>query len=104
MRLDLLLVRLRFTKSRGRAQELIARGHIRRNGKRVTEPDERIAPGDVLTLPLGQLVRLVRVLALPERRGPASEAQGCYSYIDARPSNGLAEPGNAAAIRSGEGP
>jgi ribosome-associated heat shock protein Hsp15 len=103
MRLDLLLVRLRFVKSRARAQELIGRGHIRRNGKRLSEPDERIAVDDVLTLPLGAAVRLVHVLALPDRRGPASEAQSCFRYIDARPANGLARPESAAAVRPGEG-
>ena len=38
-------------------------------------------PGDVLTFPQGQTIRVVRVLALGIRRGPASEAQALYEEI-----------------------
>jgi len=33
-------------------------------------------------LPLGGRVRVIRVLTLPERRGPASEARSVYAEID----------------------
>jgi len=36
----------------------------------------------VLTIPLGSTVRLIEVLALPERRGPAREAQAYYRVLD----------------------
>ena len=36
----------------------------------------------VLTLALGPRVRVVRVVALGERRGPATEAQALYDEID----------------------
>ena len=78
MRLDLLLCRLRFAKSRAVAQRWIGEGHIRCNGERVTRIDHAISPGDVLTLPIGRNVRVIEIERLPERRGPASEAQSCY--------------------------
>lgn len=41
-----------------------------------------MAVGDILTVPLGNTVRLIEVLALPDRRGPAREAQTCYRMLD----------------------
>jgi ribosome-associated heat shock protein Hsp15 len=42
----------------------------------------------VLPLPRGVLV--AEVLALPHRRGPASEAQSCYRVLDERAANPIA--------------
>jgi ribosome-associated heat shock protein Hsp15 len=83
MRLDRLLWFLRFAKTRGAAQQWIAEGHIRRNGERVTRLDQPVAVGDVLTLPLRSRVLPIEILALPARRGPATEAQACYRPLDA---------------------
>ena len=77
MRIDRLLHALRFARSRTLAQRWIAEGHIRRNGARVVRQDLEIAAGDVLTLPLRSRVLVIEILALPTRRGPASEAQAC---------------------------
>lgn len=83
MRIDRLLWFLRFAKSRGLAQKWIGEGHIRRNGARVIRLDQPVATGDVLTLPLGRHVRVIEILALPARRGPAEEARACYRELDA---------------------
>ena len=40
-------------------------------------------PGDVLTFPQGRIVRVVRVIDLGGRRGPASEAQTLYEDLSA---------------------
>jgi ribosome-associated heat shock protein Hsp15 len=90
MRLDLLLVRLRLAKSRTLAQRWIDEGHIRCNRTRVTRAQHPVGPGDVLTLPLGRHVLVIEILALPERRGSASEAQSCYRKLDARASIAIA--------------
>lgn len=82
MRIDRLLCNLRFLRTRALAADLVRGGHLRRNGARITRPSQAIAIGDVLTIPLGSAVRLVEVLALPERRGPAREAQACYRALD----------------------
>lgn len=82
LRIDKLLWFLRLAKTRGIAQRLVAEGHVRRNGARVVRCHEPIGPGDVLTLPLAARVRVIEVLALPVRRGPASEAQACYRGLD----------------------
>lgn len=82
MRIDRLLCQLRFVRTRGAAQRLVEEGHIRRNGERVLRPSRDVEVGDILTLPLGNRVRLIEVLALPERRGPPREAQDCYRELD----------------------
>ena len=82
MRIDRLLCYLRFVRTRSAAHRLVEQGHIRRNGERVTRASRDIVQGDVLTLPLGGTVRLVEILALPERRGPPREAQACYRELD----------------------
>ena len=82
MRIDRLLWFLRFTKTRSRAQSIAEEGHVRVNGKRVDKLHRKISPGDILTLPLPEGVRIIELLHLPERRGPASEAQSCYRVLD----------------------
>ncbi len=103
MRLDLLLFNLRFAKSRTLAQRWIAEGHIRCNRERVVRQDLDVAAGDVLTLPLRSRVLVIEILALPARRGPASEARVCYRPLDAGTADGLAG-GEAAARAEGEAP
>lgn len=90
MRLDKLLFCLRFAKTRGAAQRWIGEGHIRHNGRRVTENDRDIAPGDVLTLPLKARVLPIAIVALPVRRGPAEEARGCYRELDGKGASAIA--------------
>ncbi|MBX9898534.1 MAG: RNA-binding S4 domain-containing protein [Qipengyuania sp.] len=82
MRIDRLLCNLRFMRTRTLAARLVREGHLRRNGVRVMRPSQDVMVGDVLTLALGPAVRLVEVLALPQRRGPASEARDCYRMLD----------------------
>ena len=114
MRIDILLFRLRFARSRAAAQRWIGEGHIRRNAQRVTRNDQPIAPGEVLTLPIGDTVRLIRIENLPDRRGPAAEARRCYadlhrsdqSALDQRRSIAIAgdEASRPGAFAEGQDP
>lgn len=83
LRLDKWLWQARFFKSRTLAAELLHGGHLRLNGQRVTKAGAVVAPGDTLTFPQGDRVRLIRVLATGLRRGPATEAQALYLDLDA---------------------
>jgi ribosome-associated heat shock protein Hsp15 len=83
MRLDLLLVRLRFAKSRSIAQKWISEGHFRLNGARIDKADAAIAAGAVLTMPVAAGARVIVIEALPDRRGPPAEARSCYRDLDA---------------------
>lgn len=82
MRIDKLLWHLRLTKTRSLAQALVATGHVRRNGERILRASQDINAGDTLTVPLPGGVRVIEVVALPTRRGPAGEAQACYRALD----------------------
>ena len=81
MRLDRYLFFIRLVKSRTLAQGLIEEGHIRLDGKRMAKTSEEVRVGSVIALPLRGRVRVLRVLALPGRRGPASEARTCYEEL-----------------------
>ena len=89
MRIDRYLHCIRLVKSRTLAQGLIEEGHIRIDGKRVEKPSENVHVGSVIGLPLHGRVRILKVLGLPERRGPASEARLCYEEL------GIDEPKSA---------
>jgi len=47
----------------------------------VEKPSEEVRVGSVIALPLHDQVRILKVLELPQRRGPASEARGCYEEL-----------------------
>jgi len=81
VRVDRFLHCIRLTKSRTLAQSLVEEGHIRIDGKRALKPSEPVRVGSVIALPLRGEVRILRVLALPDRRGPASEARTCYEDL-----------------------
>ena len=82
MRIDRYLHCIRLVKSRTSAQALVAEGRARIDGKRVEKPSEPVRVGSVIALPLRGEVRVVRVLALPARRGPPAEARAAYEEID----------------------
>jgi ribosome-associated heat shock protein Hsp15 len=96
LRLDKLLWFLRLAKTRAAAQERIATGHLRLNGRRVERSAQDVRVGDVLTVPVGTQVRVIEVLALPARRGPAPEAQACYRALDQSAASAIAAPDTAA--------
>lgn len=81
MRVDRYLHCIRLVKSRTLAQGVIDAGHVRIDGKRVEKPSEEVRVGSVIALPLHGHVRVLRVLDLPDRRGPASEARTCYEEL-----------------------
>ncbi|MES2434458.1 MAG: RNA-binding S4 domain-containing protein [Pseudomonadota bacterium] len=78
LRLDKWLFAARFFKNRELAAEVIESGHLRLNGQRCKKPGHGVMEGDTLTFPQGRNVRVIRVLALSDRRGPAQEAQQLY--------------------------
>jgi ribosome-associated heat shock protein Hsp15 len=85
LRIDRLLWFLRLAPSRSMAQSWVEAGHIRVNGARVTKTAQPVRDGDVLTLPMRTHVRVIELIALPQRRGPASEAVAHYRELTPRP-------------------
>jgi ribosome-associated heat shock protein Hsp15 len=89
VRVDRFLFFIRLLKSRTLAQHVIEEGHVRIDGKRVEKPSEEVHAGSIIALPLHDRVRVLRVLSLPTRRGPAPEARACYEELgvdEARPA------------------
>jgi ribosome-associated heat shock protein Hsp15 len=81
VRIDRFLFFIRLIKSRTLAQGVIETGHVRIDGKRVEKSSEEVRIGSTIALPLNGKVRVLRVLSLPERRGPAPEARACYEEL-----------------------
>lgn len=81
MRIDRFLHCIRLVKSRSLAQGLIETGHVRIDCRRVARTSEPVRVGSVVALPLRDRVLVLRVLGLPERRGPAAEARTCYEEL-----------------------
>ena len=84
-RLDKWLWFARVVKTRGMASKLVTAGHVRLNGVRAAGPDKPVRPGDVLTIALERQVRVLRVVAPGERRGPYEEARRLYDDLTAPP-------------------
>jgi ribosome-associated heat shock protein Hsp15 len=80
-RLDKWLWCARFMRQRSDCAALVARGSIRINRQPTEKAHARLRIGDVLTVPVHSSVRVVRVIALAARRGPASEARLLYEEI-----------------------
>ena len=86
-RLDRWLFHARFYRTRPLAQAAASAGKVRLNGMRVDKPGHAVKPGDVLTLACrleghGAGIMAVRILALAERRGPATEARTLYEVVE----------------------
>jgi len=76
-RLDKWLWHARFFKTRSLATAAINGGKVHLNAERV-KPAHRVRVGDRLSLSLQGIVAEFEVLGLPQRRGPAAEAQAQF--------------------------
>lgn len=79
-RLDKWLWFARVVKNRTLAARLVEAGYVRINGMRSASPARPVAVGDVLTIALEREVRVLRVVAAGERRGPFRDA--CLLFED----------------------
>ena len=80
-RADLWLWYARVAKTRAECARQIAMGRVRINSHRTDKAHARLRPGDVLTLTIGKRLRVWRVVALPVRRGPATEARALFEDL-----------------------
>ena len=82
LRLDKWLFHARLFKSRGLAADRIEGGGVRLNGQPCRKPGRAVKAGDRLVISAFGRVRSIEILALGDRRGPASEAQTLYADLD----------------------
>ena len=80
-RVDKWLWQARFFKTRSLAARQVAAGHVRVNATKVSKPAQTVSADDVLTFAQSRRIRVVRVIAIAARRGPASEAQTLYQDL-----------------------
>jgi ribosome-associated heat shock protein Hsp15 len=85
-RLDKYLWFARMARTRGAASDLVTGGHVRLNGRKIDQPSRAVAIGDVLTVSLSRDVRVLRVLAFAERRGPYEDARKLYDDLSEKPA------------------
>jgi ribosome-associated heat shock protein Hsp15 len=81
IRIDQFLCFARFARTRSIAQHIVGQGHVRIDGRPVHKSSAAVKVGSVLGFPIGDAVRIVKVTALPLRRGPAPEARACYTEL-----------------------
>jgi ribosome-associated heat shock protein Hsp15 len=98
-RLDKWLWCARFLRARSDCAQLVGKGSIRLNRQPTDKPHARLRIGDVLTMPLHGGVRVVRVLSLAARRGPATEARLLYEEITEADNGPCAAPAEPAYRR-----
>ncbi len=82
LRIDRLLVYLRFARTRSAAQAMIETRAVRRNRQHVLRGSDGAKVGDVLTLAVGGTIRVIALVALPSRRGSPEEARSHYREVD----------------------
>ena len=56
-------------------------GHVRVNANKVSKPSTAVVADTVLTFPQGNQIRVIKIVELGTRRGPASEAQTLYEDL-----------------------
>jgi ribosome-associated heat shock protein Hsp15 len=80
-RIDKWLWFARMVKTRTLAQTIVSQGQVRVNKTRIAKASHEVGPGDIVTLAVHGRVRVIRVLAIGTRRGPATEAQTLFQDI-----------------------
>jgi len=81
LRLDKFLWFARIVKTRALAQALAEQGRLRLNGRPVDKAHAPVRVGDVLGFARRGEVRVLKIEALPVRRGPPAEARALYSEL-----------------------
>jgi ribosome-associated heat shock protein Hsp15 len=82
LRLDKFLWFARIVKTRALAQTMAEQGRLRLNGRVIDRAHAPVRQGDVLSFALRGTVRVLRIEALPTRRGPPAEARALYTEIE----------------------
>ena len=81
LRLDVYLYYIRIFKSRSLATKFVSTNRLRISGQVTQKPHKMISIGDVLTMTINDNIKILKVLDIPNRRGPYSESLNCYEDI-----------------------
>ena len=102
-RIDKWLWFARVVKTRTLAQKLATSGKVRVNREKNEHASRPVKPGDTLTITLDRSVRVLRVLAPGDRRGPPAEARLLYDDLSPPPEPKAPRPPEQAARPPGSG-
>ncbi len=81
IRLDIYLYYIRIFKSRSIATKFVSTNRLRISGQVTQKPHKMISIGDVLTITINDNIKILKVLDIPNRRGPYSESLNFYEDI-----------------------
>ena len=81
IRLDLYLFYIRIFKSRNLATKFISTSRTRVSGQVTQKPHKLVSIDDVLTLPINEKVKILKIIDIPHRRGPFLESILCYEDL-----------------------
>ena len=81
LRLDIYLYYIRIFKSRSIATKFVLTNRLRISGQVTQKPHKMISIGDVLTITINDNIKVLKVLDIPNRRGPYSESLNFYEEI-----------------------
>ena len=81
LRLDIYLYYIRIFKSRSLATKFVLTNRIRISGQLTQKPHKMISVGDVLTMTINDNIKILKILDIPNRRGPYSESLNFYEDI-----------------------
>ena len=84
-RIDKWLWHARIVKTRTLASRFAAAGKVRVNKRKTARASHTVRPGDVLTFVHSGRIRVLKILALAARRGPAAEARTLYEDLSPEP-------------------
>lgn len=74
IRLDLYLFYIRLFKSRNLATKFIITSRVRIAGQVTQKPHKLVSIDDVLTIPINDKVKILKIINIPNRRGPFLES------------------------------
>ena len=88
-RIDKWLWHARVVRTRSAASALVASGHVRVNGERVSAPSYSLRIEDVVTVALDRRVRVLKVAGFAERRGGSEDGRALYADLTPAPKAAL---------------
>lgn len=100
LRIDKWLWYARVVKTRSLATKLVQGGNVRVNREKISNASRGIKVDDVLTISVHERIRILKIVELGERRGPAKEAQLLYEDLSPQPTKKSSEEFAAAKTPS----
>jgi ribosome-associated heat shock protein Hsp15 len=102
-RIDKWLWHARVVRTRTAAATLAESGHVRLNSQRIDAASRTVRAGDVVTVALDRIVRVLKVSGFAERRGSAGDASVLYEDLTPVPEPKEPKPAPIAEREAGAG-